>query len=145
MVKLIAYQASEGVSIVIPTGEVPFEIVLKKDVPSGVNYKVITPDELPQDRHFRNAWILDDEVKIDLNKAKEIHKNSIRRVRRSLLESLDIQFQRALETGEDTSTIVAQKNALRDATNNPAIDSAASPEELKATWNEKLLGPSPYQ
>lgn len=144
MAQVIAYQRLDGVSIVIPTGEVPLEVVLQKDVPAGVNYKVIDHSELPADRAFRNAWIFNDGVEIDLTQAKQIHKNNIRRVREPLLQELDVEFQRALETNSDTSAIVAQKVALRDATIDPAIEAATTPEELKASWNETLLGPSPY-
>ena len=52
---------------------------------------------------------------IDMAKAKEIHKNNIREARDPKLKELDIEFQRALETSTDTSTIVAKKQALRDA------------------------------
>jgi len=38
---------------------------------------------------------------------------------------------KALETGADTSAIVAQKQALRDAPADPAIDAATTPEQLK--------------
>ena len=54
-------------------------------------------------------------IKTDMAKAREIHKTNIRRARESKLAELDIQFQRALETSADTSTIVASKQALRDA------------------------------
>ena len=44
---------------------------------------------------------------IDMAKAKEIHKAKIREARTPKLAELDIEFQRALETSADTSTIVA--------------------------------------
>jgi hypothetical protein len=50
---------------------------------------------------------------------------------------------RAQEQGADTTTIVAQKQELRDAPADPAIDAATTPAELKAVWNP-LLGASPY-
>ena len=69
-------------------------------------------------------------IQVNINKAKEITKDKLREERKPLLESLDVQFQRALETGADTSDIVAKKQALRDA---PAtVDSMATVEELKA-------------
>lgn len=145
MTKLIAYQTDNGVAIVVPTGAISLNSVILKDVPNGVNYKIIEPLDLPEDEYFRDAWIFDDGVKVDLNKAKEIHKNIIRKVRSQLLEELDIQFQRALESGKDTSKIVSQKNSLRDATNNPSIEKAKTLEELKSTWDVNVLGPSPYQ
>ena len=81
---------------------------------------------------------------IDMAKAKEIHKENIRAVREPLLSALDIEFQRALETGASTTDIVAKKQALRDAPADSAIDSATTESELKAQWNTSVLGSSPY-
>ena len=77
-------------------------------------------------------------------KAKEIHKNKIRIARQPLLESLDIEFQKALETSADTSAIVAKKQALRDAPADSAIKSASTTDELKSQWNTSILRTSPY-
>ena len=69
-------------------------------------------------------------IQVNINKAKEITKDKLRAERKPLLESLDVQFQRALETGADTTDIVAKKQALRDA---PAtVDSMTTVEELKS-------------
>jgi len=81
---------------------------------------------------------------IDMAKAKEIHKNYIRIARQPLLESLDIEFQKALETSADTSVIIAKKQALRDAPADLAIGSASTADELKSQWNTSILGTSPY-
>ena len=77
-------------------------------------------------------------------KAKEIHKNNIRIARQPLLESLDIEFQKALEISADTSAIIAKKQALRDAPADSAIKSASTTDELKSQWNTSILGTSPY-
>jgi hypothetical protein len=45
-----------GVAVVIPTGELPIEEVAAKDVPQGVEYKIVDVSEVPSDRTFRNAW-----------------------------------------------------------------------------------------
>ena len=86
---------------------------------------------------------------INLDKAKEIHKDKIREVRKPLLEKLDVDFVRALELGTDTEEIKSQKQALRDVTNlvteaeitGTTVDEVTS--ELKAIWDEDLLGPNP--
>ena len=83
-------------------------------------------------------------IKTDMAKAREIHKTKIRQAREPLLASLDIDFQRALETGADTSTIVAKKQALRDAPAASGISTAASTDDLKAQWDTTNLGTSPY-
>jgi hypothetical protein len=68
-------------------------------------------------------------ISININKAKDITKDRLRAERKPLLESLDVQFQRALETGADTTDIVAKKQALRDAPS--AVDNMTTVEELK--------------
>lgn len=60
MNKLIAYPNEEGgVCILIPTGEIPFEEVARKDVPAGVPYRIFDRSELPPNDEFRNAWEVD--------------------------------------------------------------------------------------
>ena len=81
---------------------------------------------------------------IDMAKAKEIHKTNIRGARKPLLEALDIEFQKALETGASTTDIVAKKNALRDAPAASGISTATTTDELKAQWDTGILGASPY-
>ena len=68
-------------------------------------------------------------ITIDITKAKEITKEKLRADRKSLLEAQDILFQRALETGADTTDIIAEKKRLRDITND--VDAMTTEEELK--------------
>jgi hypothetical protein len=69
-------------------------------------------------------------IQVNINKAKDITKDRLRAERTPKLEALDVQFQRALESGDDTSDIVTKKQALRDA---PAqVDSMTTVEQLKA-------------
>ena len=81
---------------------------------------------------------------IDMAKAKEIHKDNIRLARAEKFKELDIEFQKALETGASTTDIVAKKNALRDAPADSAIDAASDTTALKAQCNSTILGTSPY-
>ena len=83
-------------------------------------------------------------IKTDMAKAKEIHKTNIRNARAPKLADLDVEFQKALETGASTTDIVAKKQALRDAPADSAIDAASTEAELKAQWNTSILGTSPY-
>lgn len=69
-------------------------------------------------------------ITININKAKEIKKQSLRQERKPLLEAQDVAFQRALESGADTTAIVAEKQRLRDITN--LVDSCTTVEEIKA-------------
>jgi len=83
-------------------------------------------------------------IKIDMSKAKNIHKENIRIAREPKLAELDIQFQKALETSSDTTAIVSKKQALRDAPANSAIEAAKTDADLKAQWDKTILGDSPY-
>ena len=73
---------------------------------------------------------MDMAIIIDINKAKDITKDRLRQERKPLLEAQDVAFQRALESGADTSSIVAEKQRLRDITT--LVDTANTIEELKA-------------
>jgi hypothetical protein len=77
-------------------------------------------------------------ITIDMEKARDIHREKMRLVRAPLLTSLDISFQRALEQNGNTVVIVAKKQALRDVTSDPAITAAETIDELKAVWPDIL-------
>ena len=83
-------------------------------------------------------------ININMNKARDIHREKVRQARNPKLAAKDVEFQRALETGADTSAIVAAKQALRDAPAASAIEAASTPDELKQAWDTDLLGDSPY-
>ncbi len=81
---------------------------------------------------------------IDMAKAKEIHKTYIRVAREPKLAELDIEFQKAIETGSSTTDIVSKKQALRDAPADSGIEAATDVDTLKAQWKTDILGTSPY-
>ena len=121
-----------GVSVCVPTGEISIDAVLDKDVPKNRNARIVSITELPkQYNDFFDAWELTDAA-IIINKAKavEITKNRLRSEREPLLAAQDVAFQRALEEGKDTSSIVAEKQRLRDITKLATQDKTL--EELRA-------------
>jgi hypothetical protein len=69
-------------------------------------------------------------ITINLDKAKVITKERLRAERTPLLQAQDVAFQRALESGADTTAIVAEKQRLRDIT--ALVDTATTLDELKA-------------
>ena len=88
---------------------------------------------VPSDRAFRSAWQFEGEaVSVDMDKARGIQKDVIRQERAPELESLDIQTMKALEAGGDVAEVAAKKKVLRDATDDPRIEAASTPEELKS-------------
>ena len=90
-------------------------------------------------------------IGFNIEKSKEIHKNTIRTVRNLLLQKADVDYMKALESGdsEKIAEVVATKQALRNAPTivDEAEISASSvleiTAELKQIWNEQLLGPNP--
>ena len=43
------------------TGEIwTIEEIAKKDVPTGQKYKIVEDSDVPTDRSFRDAWIVDE-------------------------------------------------------------------------------------
>jgi hypothetical protein len=119
-----------GVAICTPSGEVPIEIVQAKDIPSGKQSYIVDDETLPQNHGvFFDAWEqTNGVVTVNASKAKEIKKKYLRFEREPLLIEQDVLFQRALETGADTSAIFAEKQRLRDLPT--LVDSAQTLEEL---------------
>jgi len=68
-------------------------------------------------------------VTVNFTKAQDITKDRLRAERKPLLEAEDIKFMQAQEQGADTTAIVAEKQRLRDITNQ--VDSMTTLDELK--------------
>ena len=119
-----------GVSVCIPTGELSIQEVQTKDTPKGS--LIVNTSDLPnQHNDFFDAWeLVDGKVEVSLAKATEITKKRLRSEREPLLAAQDVAFQRALESGADTSAIVAEKQRLRDVTT--LADAQTSLEGLRA-------------
>lgn len=57
--KRIIYPTPDGgVAVIIPSPdcELSIEQIAAKDVPQGVEYKIVDTADVPSDRTFRNAW-----------------------------------------------------------------------------------------
>jgi len=53
----IIYLTDNGVAIIVPADcGLTIEQIAKKDVPTGLNYKIVDVSEIPTDRTFREAW-----------------------------------------------------------------------------------------
>ena len=126
---IIFTNSNGGVSVCVPTGELPIEVVKTRDTPS--TSIIVQDSELPQaDNDFFNAWELaNGVVTVNLDKAKEITKARLRAQREPLLAAQDVLYMRAMEAQADVSAIVAEKQRLRDVTT--LVDGCASTEELR--------------
>lgn len=116
--------------------------VIKGSVPEGTAYRVIDEGELPGDRYFRNQWRdTGTTVVVNMDKARLHHMGVIRAARDRELESLDVAFMRAVETGDtaDQRRIAGLKQALRDIPQMFDLSSRSdNPERLKQRWPENL-------
>jgi hypothetical protein len=90
-------------------------------------------------------------IGINVDKAKEIHKDKLRAVRNPLLQEKDVEYMRALEVNDTAKVaeVATTKQELRDVTtivNNVAITGTTVQEvtnELKQVWDADILGENP--
>jgi hypothetical protein len=76
-------------------------------------------------------------ITINFDKAKQITKERLRQERKPLLEQHDVLFQRSLENNADASSIISEKQRLRDITN--LVDDATTLEQLKQLKVKSIL------
>ena len=63
MNKRIIYKNTDGsVSVIVPITDSGFTVeqIAKKDVPTGLKYKIVDVSDISGDRTFRDAWTIDD-------------------------------------------------------------------------------------
>jgi hypothetical protein len=61
----IIYRTDEGgLAVIVPSdnalAEHTIQEIAEKDVPAGKAYKIVSVDDIPSDRTFRNAWEADE-------------------------------------------------------------------------------------
>jgi hypothetical protein len=83
-------------------------------------------------------------VTYDMTIAREVHRDRIRQAVSEQLVGNTNDYLDALARGEDTTAVAQRRIELEEAPDDPAIDSAATIDDLKAVWDTNLLGPSPY-
>ena len=123
-------------------------------------YTAISTSHIPSDMSYRNAWRYDPNadignggkgIGISILGAKELAKDIIRFARGNKLGELDVEFQRALEVGADTSAIVAKKQILRDlpgqvdALNVTETTLVGVTNQIRSIWDTDLLGNYTYE
>jgi len=58
-----------GISVIVPSdnalAEHTIQEIAEKDVPAGKPYKIVSVDDIPSDRTFRNAWEVDEATLTD--------------------------------------------------------------------------------
>ena len=130
----IIYSNNEGgVSVIIPTGELPIEEVAAKDVPEGVPFEIVDAADIPSDRYFRGAWVANGAaVEVDLDKAKEIGHDLRRQNRAEEFKPFDEVIAKQIP-GVDAVAAEEARQAIRDkyALVQDVINGAEDPDTIK--------------
>lgn len=122
---------------------------------SNNEYTIIEEKDLPIDKSFIGAWTYDHankKIDIDIEKAKEIQKDNIRSVRDALLKKEDINFFKAVESGDtlEQNASANRKQILRDLpeiVDNVEITESNIDEissQIESAWDENLLGSNTF-
>lgn len=71
-------------------------------------------------------------ITVNMVKARNIWRDRLRAERKPRMEKLDVEYQRADEAGDAAwkADVANRKQVLRDAPQDPRIDSAATPQDL---------------
>jgi len=147
-------------AILMPTGVLPLEQVIAKDIPENSQYKVVDLENPTDKAEFDKIalsnsanvgyWValegnFDDvsspiQFTINMEKAKECHANYVRSMRSADLEQLDIDYQKADELGDLAlkTTIAAKKQKLRDMPSDTRIVNCSDFDTLKTLTYEYL-------
>jgi hypothetical protein len=134
MTQIIFQNESGGVSVIIPTGELPIEEVAAKDVPEGVAYEIVEDNAIPSDRFFRNAWVANGAaVDVDLDKAKDIGHDIRRTQREAEFAPFDAIIMKQIPGNSATEAEAArQEIRFKYALIQDAINVAETPDEIKS-------------
>ena len=67
--KIVYKNESGGVSIITPTPEalehMTIDEIALKDVPTGLPFAIVEDSEIPTDRTYRDAWVVDEIILTD--------------------------------------------------------------------------------
>ena len=151
--KFIVYKIGINEIAWISPNEESLEFLLSKVIPYGSNYLFVNDDSNVDYDFFKSYdfnWNLKTGTEttaiFNLEIAKQIHLEHIRKKRNKIFPEFDVEYMKALESGNQTliQEVVTKKQALREVTNIDFLD-VVSPADLKATWPIDILGNSPYQ
>jgi hypothetical protein len=85
-------------------------------------------------------------IKVNIEKAKQLHRERIRYFREEAFKSLDGEFMKSLEIGDNVkmAEIVQLKQQLRDLPACEEIENATCLDDLRNHWPDILECESPY-
>jgi len=130
---IIYPQKNAQIAVVSIASGVSIEEAIDSSIPKGIEYAVV--DDLgPMDDDYFEAFEYKDlGIICNIDKAKAIHLNKFREARKPLLEKLDVEYMRALESNDSikAAEIAAKKQELRDVTKILLPNTLA---EIKEVW-----------
>ena len=117
------------------------EIILERDKPADATGWVWVENNVSAS-HFRNVWhMVDGAIEVDMPNARGEHMNTIRKARNKKLAELDVDYMRAVESGDTDAqdTIKTNKQTLRDIPQTFDLNTDNdTPEELLEKWPSEL-------
>jgi hypothetical protein len=135
--KAIIYPQFNGIiGVIYPTENTDIETLVKNLLPDGTPHTVV--DNLKIDGALFDAYEYSSGGPVfNVSKAHALWKNKWRKIRDLKLQQLDIEFLRAVETGDSIKqkNISQQKQLYRDVTN---IELPDTPDQIKSVWPEIL-------
>ena len=140
--KTIAHKINDKVVITYITNDMSVEEYCLKFLNGDKNYIELSETN-SLDMFFGDALELENkQIVVNIQRAKKIWIEEFRKARKQLLVALDIEFMRAVESGDATlqGEIASKKQALREVTTVKLPDTL---EGIKSTW-PNILGPKPF-
>lgn len=121
-----------GVSVCIPTGELPIEQVQAKDTPTGSI--IIDTADLPTDNEFFNAWeLVDGKVIVNQSKKEAMQKAQCVAKAKELLAKTD--WSMVADVGlANSAEFVTYRGILRGLVTQPQV-SPDFPVEPQPVWS----------
>ena len=140
MSKVIIFTNENGfASIVYPAEGVSMKEVIKKSIPEGSDYHIVNKEDIPADRSYRNALVVNrGKLRHSMTKARALHMDQIRAKRNARLKELDVAVMKKIEKEEDPFILAELKQRLRDIPENFDLSKAKNTEDLKRLWPDEL-------
>lgn len=137
----IIVKSDGSVLLMSLVGNAEVEKEIKKANIDAARHFKVQRNDLPKVMAFFDAWEADGEsVKVNMDKARELHLKEIRRVRNDELNRLDKELLRAQETGKEdlVETIKKNKSDLRGLPSNINLEQYLDEQSLFHFWPEIL-------
>ena len=141
MAQVIIFQNDNGgVSVTVPTGELPIDAVKAKDTPAGSI--IVDSSTLPQgaDAQFFDAWVLNGStVSVDLTKAKAFANNNLNAMAKAEVShrttNAGIGVENKLSDADWLALLTTARTAISSATTTQQLLDALTPVQSAITAN----------